>query len=406
MALSDKVDVRIAKDGVSLQLPTTIGRNFKPESLLKIASQGADALVLLREELATNDYIAGTLGAFSLGELFGHILTGAHSGTLIVSDGDSRRAVDFRDGQVVFASSSEPSERLGMVLVERGWLSSEQLDSALSKVKTGAKIGQVLLRSKEISAATLYTAMTGLIREIVINLFELSEGDFLFLAGASLSEDALKLPQATRSIVLEGIKRAEALDRLRKRLPPSTRVSLGKGQAPEGAHGLLAKIGAGGELGALRTLFDGSEHAFLQRVEACLASGALVPQAVTRASTPRQPESARSSALQLYASLIQTICRALKAAGQDLSDLQSFLRDPLPGMEEAFAGVQLSSEGELDVKRVINNLGDTPVRRAKAYEALDSFMSYAVFSAKNVMPSDAAQALTRECSRMQAGLRQ
>src|SRR5258708_10219213 len=36
-----------------------------------IASQGADALVLLREELATNDYIAGTLGAFSLGELFG-----------------------------------------------------------------------------------------------------------------------------------------------------------------------------------------------------------------------------------------------------------------------------------------------------------------------------------------------
>jgi len=262
------------------------------------------------------------------------------------------------------------------------------------------------LRSKEISAATLYTAMTGLIREIVINLFELSEGDFLFLAGALLSEDALKLPQATRSIVLEGIKRAEALDRLRKRLPPSTRVSLGKGQAPEGAHSLLAKIGAGGELGALRTLFDGSEHAFLQRVEACLASGALVPQAATRASTPRQPESARGSALQLYASLIQTICRALKAAGQDLSDLQSFLRDPLPGMEEAFAGVQLSSEGELDVKRVINNLGDTPVRRAKAYEALDSFMSYAVFSAKNVMPSDAAQALTKECSRMQAGLRQ
>jgi hypothetical protein len=406
VALSDKVDVRIAKDGVSLQLPTLIGRNFTPESLLRIASQGADALVLLREELATNHYLVGTLGAFSLGELFGHLLTGAHSGTLIVSAGDSRRAVDFRDGQMVFASSSEPYERLGMVLVKHGWLSPEQLDAALSKVKTGVKIGQVLLRSKAISAATLYAAMTGLVREIVINLFELSEGDFLFLEGASPSEDALKLPQSTRSIVLDGIKRAEALDRLRKKLPPSTRVSLGKGQAPEGAHGLLAKIGGGGELGALRILFDGSEHAFLQRVETCLASEALVPQAAAKASTPRPPESVHGSALQLYGSLIQTICRALKTAGQDLSDLQSFLKDPLPGMEEAFAGVQLSSEGELDVTRVINNLGDTPVRRAKAYEALDSFMSYALFSAKNVMPSDAAEALAKECRQMQAGLRQ
>src|SRR5258708_5652682 len=70
------------------------------------------------------------------------------------------------------------------------------------------------------------------------------------------------------------------------------------------------------------------------------------------------------------------------------------------------AGVEVSSEGELDVTRVINNLGDTPVRRAKAYEALDSFMSYALFSAKNVMPSDAAEALAKECRQMQAGLRQ
>jgi hypothetical protein len=46
------------------------------------------------------------------------------------------------------------------------------------------------------------------------------------------------------------------------------------------------------------------------------------------------------------------------------------------------------------------------VRRAKAYEALDSFMSYALFSAKNVMPSDAAETLAKECRRMQAGLRQ
>jgi len=91
-----------------------------------------------------------------------------------------------------------------------------------------------------------------------------------------------------------------------------------------------------------------------------------------------------------------------------LSHLQAFFRDPLPGMEEAFAGVQLSEDGQLDLDRVIKNMGEpaTAVRRAKAYEALDAFMSYALFSAKNVMPANRAEAFRRDCRRIQAALRQ
>ena len=373
----------------------------------RVSVRVADALTPLRNELGASGYVVGTLQAFSLGELFGHILTGTRDGTLFIWSDNSRRTVDLRDGQVVFATSSEPFERLGFLLVNRGWLSPQQLDSALSKVQAGVRIGQVLVRAKEISAATLYTAMTELVRDIVLNAFELSDGEFAFLEGLSLYEDALKLPESTRSIVLQGMKRAEEVERLRRNLPPSTRVMPGNGQFPEAMRGFLTRIGEGGELGALRPLFQGSEHAFLSGVQACLASGALVPQQAQPAtSESKSKETARSSALQLYASLVQAICRALTAAGQDLSDLQSFLKDPLPGMEEAFAGVQLSAQGELDVEQVIKNLGGGPIQRAKAYEALDSFMSYALFSAKNVIPADSAEALAKECKRIQAGLRQ
>ena len=373
----------------------------------RVSVRIADALTPLRNELGASGYVVGTLRAFSLGELFGHLLTGTRDGTLFIWSGNSRRTVDLRDGQIVFASSSEPYERLGFILVKRGWLSPHQLNSALSKVEAGVRIGQVLVRAKEISAATLYTAMTELVRDIVVNAFDLSDGEFALLEGLSLSEDALKLPETTRSIVLQGMKRAEEVERLRRKLPPSTRVMPGNGQFPEVMRSFMARIGEGGNLGALRPLFEGPDHAFLSGVQACLASGALVPQQAPPATAEsKAKETTPGSALQLYASLVQAICRALTAAGQDLSELQSFLRDPLPGMEEAFAGVQLSAQGELDVERVIKNLGDGPMQRAKAYEALDSFMSYALFSAKNVIPAPSAEALAKECRRIQAGLRQ
>ena len=60
-------------------------------------------------------------------EVFAHILSGIRSGQLIVQHGPVRRTVTFRDGQVVFATSSERYERLGAVLVRLGLLTPEQL---------------------------------------------------------------------------------------------------------------------------------------------------------------------------------------------------------------------------------------------------------------------------------------
>ena len=370
---------------------------------------GHDALVLVRENLGSTGYFAGSLSCLSLAEVLGHILTGTRNGTLIVSCGAVRRSVDFHDGQIVFGTSTEAYERLGALLVRDGAVTRSQLETGLSQVKEGVKIGQVLTRSQAITPHTLYRSMTDLIREIVLGMFELTSGDFLFLEGTALAEDALKLPQPTRALVIEAIKRGEELEKIRKRIPSLARLILGKGPAPESSHPLLAKVGSGTEVGALRRSFEGPEYSFLQWVDSLVRSGALIQRApISRPPPTGKAPSAQSSALQLCAALIKTICEAFKAAGQDLSHLQAFFRDPLPGMEEAFAGVQLSEDGQLDLDRVIKNMGEpaTAVRRAKAYEALDAFMSYALFSAKNVMPANRAEAFRRDCRRIQAALRQ
>src|SRR5262249_60079958 len=112
---------------------------------------------------------------------------------------------------------------------------------------------------------------------------------------------------------------------------------------------------------------------------------------VSCASRPPPPPAAASavelrSTVELYAALIRTICQALKSAGHGLRDLQSFFSDPLPGMEEPFAGVTLSDDGYLDFDQVMTNMGGptSALRRAEAYQALDGFVAYALFSAKHV----------------------
>jgi hypothetical protein len=284
-------------------------------------------------------------------------------------------------------------------------ITADVLRETLNQVGPGNKIGQVLTRSGRITPANLYSAMTFLAREITVSLFELTEGAFLFLEGALHSEDVLKLPERTRTILLEGMKRAEEVERLRRRMPLALKVRRGPRSPPPGSENLVLAAGAGKDLASLRPSFDGSVYAFLGAVDELLRSGALlvVPQEVEpRASGAMEAR----SPVELYAALIKTVCDALKTAGKGLKDLQSFFADPLPGMEEPFAGVTLRDDGTLDFERVMNNMGgsSSPLRRAKAYEALDSFVCYALFSAKNAMPPETAELLAGRFRRIQAEL--
>jgi len=397
-----RATVQASGEGLAIELAK--GSFLKPGGAYQVVAYGADAALLLRDGAAPEGYFAGDLASFGMAEVFGQLVAGIRSGHLVVTDGALRKTVSLRDGQVTFATSSEPHERLGKCLVRRKLVTAGQLDAALDKVRPGLKLGQVLTRSKVVSPSSLYSALTDLVRDIVVGLFELTEGHFLFLEGAPAPEDWVKLPGRTRDVVFEGIRRGEELVRLRRRMPASFRVAAGIGPAGDQAV-LVAKAGAGADLQSLRGSFDGGNYDFLTTVDGLLTSGALAVQAAAQPERAPTPSAQPPSTLELYGSLIRTICMVLTGAGQTLSDLRSFFEDPLPGLEQAFAGVTLSDGGALDVGRVRQNVTaqDDAVARAMTYEALDAFVSYALFSAKNVLPPDLAKELGAEFKRIQVG---
>jgi len=77
-------------------------------------------MVLLQEPSDVAGFLSGSLGTLSVEEVFTHVLSGIRSGLLAVQHGTVRRMVSFRDGQVVFATSTERRARLDAVLLRLG----------------------------------------------------------------------------------------------------------------------------------------------------------------------------------------------------------------------------------------------------------------------------------------------
>jgi hypothetical protein len=456
--VATRITVSPSVEGGSLALPQGLASAWKPGTAVSLIAFAPEAALLLREGLRADGYFLGDLRSLSVPDAFGHVLSGGRTGRLIVARVGVRKTVSFRDGQAVFATSTEPSERLGATLLRQGLLTQARLDEALKAVVPGVKLGQVLTRKGWLTPAKLYGAMAEVVQEIVVGLMVETEGAFLFLDGLPPHEDALKLPESTKELVFRGIKRSEALGRLRKRFPDELSLCRGEGSAPPGLEAVLAAAQQGMKVAELRPLYGGTEHRFFAALAAAVDAkvlvasaastadppgaaaptatpakvpsaskarsgksagapsrppagpaspsgkaprgvpkGAVAPTSKARAGAKATPSQGRvpSAPTEPYAEFFRQLCLSMKEAGHSLDELSSFLTDPLPGMEDLFAGVSLSDEGKLDVSRLRTNAGPDEEGGARVEEALDAFASYALFSAKNVLAPEVAESLSR-----------
>lgn len=399
---SKPLTVTAQGERATVEVPSALAPHWKAGAEISAIPFPPEAVLYVRGTARASGLMAASLSSFPIEEIFGFIVSGCRTGRLAVTGDAARKTVSFKDGQVVFATSTAPWERLGSALVSLSLISAADLQEALTQVGPGSKLGQVLTRTGKLTHPRLYSAMTFLVRDIVVNLLCDTDGHALFLEDAPLAEDRIKLQEATRDLVLAGIKRSEEVMRLRRRLPRELRVGVGAREPDEGDIGLWQRVRTPTALGTLRQGFEGSEHAFLSEVDRLLSIGVLAVRPATAETPSAAPEQGQASVLDQYERLVRDICVALTAGGHGLADLRSFLSDPLPGMEEVLEGVTLSDDGRLDTGRLVENVGkEGPQARVRGYEALDAFVSYALFSARNLLDSDVAEELTRAARALQ-----
>ena len=130
--------------------------------------------------------LEGNLKDFSLADMFRLLASGSKTGTLHVEGADGEGVVCFRDGQVVYASSSGAIEPAGKRLVRAGIISEKQLRQAqgLMKIqkkdKADRKLGQILVDEGYVEVRVLEEFIREQISDALFDLMRWEEGNLRF----------------------------------------------------------------------------------------------------------------------------------------------------------------------------------------------------------------------------------
>lgn len=150
----------------------------------------------------------GSLSEGALPTLLRAVYVGRKTGVLHFTRGQDVRSVRFRQGHILSAQSSVPSEHLGEVLVRNELLSSADLERAGARKRaTGKQLGQTLMEMGLIDPEQLEDALALHVREVLLSVFSWNSGEYSFedaAAAAFHGEPTLKL--STGEMILETVR--------------------------------------------------------------------------------------------------------------------------------------------------------------------------------------------------------
>jgi hypothetical protein len=149
------------------------------------------------------------LATTGLPEVFGIIQRYAVPGMLEVTRAGMVKRVFTQDGYVVHASSSDPIDRLSEHIRRTGLVEAESIDALdHERSNSSERLGVLLIERGLLSPRAVYEAVCGQIERIVWSLFAWRSGRAVFVAGEMRGDDVVHIKLPMRRVAFEGVKRA------------------------------------------------------------------------------------------------------------------------------------------------------------------------------------------------------
>jgi hypothetical protein len=135
------------------------------------------------------------------------------TGSLLLTRGGIGKSVTIEQGRLVFASSTDPDERLGELLLRRGRLSLRDYAEASKGIRPGRRLGALLVERGVLNPKELVKTVVEHTREIIYGAFQWTDGRYRLQAGQR-PEEAITLNISTPDLIVEGIRRIDAWSRI------------------------------------------------------------------------------------------------------------------------------------------------------------------------------------------------
>jgi hypothetical protein len=178
--------------------------------------------------------LAGDLSEMQPSDLLNFLHQGRRTGVLLTRSGGTERGIVLIDGNIAWACSTSPSERLGQLLARMGLADHERIEAALrAQAASGEKkrLGQVLVERGVLAADELWRGLRHQVIEIFLGLLVARSGSFVFLRGLDQEGLPTQLALDTQGMLLDGMRRLDEMEHYRTRVPTSDLVPRPTGKA-------------------------------------------------------------------------------------------------------------------------------------------------------------------------------
>jgi len=153
--------------------------------------------------------LEGSLRDFGLADILQLIFFQRKTGVLTLEGRLDKVRLLFIEGNIAGAESKRRIEanRLGKVLVKKGLLSEEDLQTALDEQRTSnVKFGNILVKRGIVKQEDIEEIITGQIKETVIQIFGWKEGSYEFTPQAVPVDKDIPISIDTQHLLMEGLR--------------------------------------------------------------------------------------------------------------------------------------------------------------------------------------------------------
>jgi hypothetical protein len=359
------------------------------------------------EPFAVAGGFRGTLARLSLPELLRELQSARASGILSLVAGGARKALYFREGRVVFATSNVPSDRLGEVLLRDGRITPEQNDVSARTLAHGRRQGRALVEAGVLTPDELWSAVQSQVREIVFSVFQWTEGAFHFEESGLPERERITVDLDVTSLIVEGVRRLDPSGAVRARHPePSLVLERVAEPAPELLHPWEAHVLSlvDGERSVMEVAHESEvgEGQTLKALYGFLAAGIVRARGrkVRALDQDFVPEDGMLSVLEsfnaMYRHVFAYMVREVGPIAENV--LAKYLNKVREARPEILAGVGLQRDGSLDEAAVERNAGRIAEdrRRGALVDALNELLYAELLAVKRTLGADHESVIVRD----------
>jgi len=169
--------------------------------------------------------IKGMLGLHRLSDILLGLKKTEKTGALEIEAGSAVNRIYLKRGDVILPASKQEHYTVCEILLESGKINPDQYNRSLEAAKkTGKRHSTVLVEMGYITAAELAEGVRTEAERIMLDLFNLGQGNFIFRDDSLPHSEVIALKFDIESLVYRGTKEIREVDQMRSGCPPLASV--------------------------------------------------------------------------------------------------------------------------------------------------------------------------------------